>query len=75
MSQQLARGIYFLGLQMTTYCLTKNSGTMLLQQIGQDVPSSKMRIINYYSGYIEIDIVKSDMRGNKTSGVITWDSR
>ena len=32
------------------YALTKNAGHMLLQQIAQDVPAEKLRIVSFHPG-------------------------
>jgi NAD(P)-dependent dehydrogenase (short-subunit alcohol dehydrogenase family) len=41
---------------MPSYGLTKNAGTMLLQQIAKDVTPDKLQIINFHPGLIHSDI-------------------
>lgn len=55
--------------------MTKNAGTMLLQQIAQDVSPDKMRIINYHPGLIETETVKSLMPADYMPEFVPWDSR
>lgn len=43
---------------MPVYSLTKNSGTMVLQQIAKDVPAEKLRIISYHPGLLKTDATK-----------------
>lgn len=52
---------------MPSYGLTKNAGTMLLQQIAKDVTPDKLQIINFHPGIIhndawqDIGVGKSDL--------------
>ncbi|KAM7183288.1 putative short chain dehydrogenase [Rhypophila sp. PSN 637] len=40
------------------YSLTKNSGTLLLQQIAKDVDPDKLRIVSYHPGLLKTDATK-----------------
>ncbi|CAM1504624.1 Fc.00g022150.m01.CDS01 [Cosmosporella sp. VM-42] len=56
------------------YSLTKNSGTMLLQQIAQDVPAETMRIVNYHPGLIKTQATEDVIPEEYFPGGIPWDS-
>ncbi|CAG9956980.1 unnamed protein product [Clonostachys rosea f. rosea IK726] len=53
------------------YCLTKNSGTMLLQQIAQDVPREKMRIVSFHPGLVRTETTKG-LFPDKGDGEAPW---
>ena len=48
---------------------------MLLQQIAQDVPSEKLRIISYHPGLIKTDATKDIFPEGYFPEGIPWDSR
>ncbi|KAF9874615.1 short chain dehydrogenase [Colletotrichum karsti] len=43
-----------------SYSLTKNAGTMLLQQIAKDTPAEKMQVINFHPGVVYTDVFKQN---------------
>ncbi|KAK7211625.1 hypothetical protein V2G26_018803 [Clonostachys chloroleuca] len=53
------------------YCLTKNSGTMLLQQIAHDVPREKMRIVSFHPGLVRTETTKG-LFPDKGDGEAPW---
>lgn len=54
------------------YSLTKNGGTMLLQQIAKDVDPEKLRIVSYHPGLIKTDATKNLF---PLGYVVPWDTR
>lgn len=54
------------------YGLTKNAGALALQVVAQDVPASKMQVVNYHPGGI---FTESARRNGFTEDSIPWDDR
>ena len=56
------------------YALTKNAGHMLLQQIAQDVPAEKLRIVSFHPGMIKTAATEHIPESYFPNG-IAWDKR